>query len=167
MRTKTLSPRLFTIATLIRPNATVIDVGTDHGHLPIHLAYSGHTGKIVASDVASKPLAKAVANIERFGQSNRIETMLCDGIDHNLANAIDASTLVDIIIAGMGGETIAEILHNWRSGNTKHGNNVRFILQPMSRAEKLLLYLDNEGLHASEHIATEGRRTYRVFIACG
>ena len=37
----------------------VIDVGTDHGQIPIRLANSGYTGYIFASDVAEGPLNTA------------------------------------------------------------------------------------------------------------
>ena len=37
----------------------VIDVGTDHGQIPIRLAKSGYSGNILASDVAEGPLNTA------------------------------------------------------------------------------------------------------------
>ena len=41
----------------------------------------------------------------------------------------------------------------------------RYLLQPMTRAEKLLDFLADVNLHAEEYTVSEGRRVYQYFVA--
>ena len=58
-----------------------VDVGTDHGYLPIFMAENGYHGNIFASDVNEDPLNKAIRNAKDAGVSNKIDFFLCDGLE--------------------------------------------------------------------------------------
>jgi len=189
-RPKSLPPRLLAIAQHIRPTATVIDVGTDHGFIPIYLAQRGHTERLIAMDIAPGPLAQAEGNIAKRGLRDRIELALSDGLKQLPKLNIDPTTPLDIVIAGMGGENIVAILADYIGSqspvgvaplgdppkNSHHtngrvdpaptdaGSSIRYLLQPMTRVEKLLDFLAKSNLHVEEYSVTEGRRVYRYFV---
>ncbi|AGR41407.1 tRNA (adenine(22)-N(1))-methyltransferase [Spiroplasma taiwanense] len=102
-----LTPRLFALASMVSEGEIVADIGTDHAYLPIFLAKDGKAKKIYATDVALKPLSVAKNNIASFGVSDKVETMLADGIEWTIPNNIK---LDSCIIAGMGSSTILDIL---------------------------------------------------------
>jgi tRNA (adenine22-N1)-methyltransferase len=153
-----LSKRLEAIAKRVRPGGTA-DIGTDHGFLPAHLAISGYTGRIVASDINSGPLSSARQTAEGCGVLDKIEFILCDGL-----NAVSPEGIENIIIAGMGGETIASILAaaSW----TKESGRL-LILQPMSKSEVLRRWLYENGYSVlSEELCMDGS-LYRILTASG
>ncbi len=97
--------RLKFIAEQINKNEKVLDVGTDHGLLPIMLVQDNVTKDVVASDVNQEPLNAAIDNISKEGLESIIRTKLMDGIIDIEEDEFDV-----IVIAGMGGNTISEII---------------------------------------------------------
>lgn len=138
MRPIQLSPRLRSVADLVPQNAVLADIGTDHGFLPIYLLQRNQIKRAVAADLREGPLSKAKANTEKYGLSDRMEFRLCDGL--SAVKPEDADT---ISIAGMGGETIAQILEAapW----TKDGNH-KLLLQPMTSAYDLRNFSLNKAI---------------------
>jgi len=102
------------------------DIGTDHALLPCSLIINGVMDYAYACDIAEGPLERAKENIDKYLLSDKIETVLANGIRQDVA---DKSS--DIIIAGMGGEMIADIISNVSLGN------VNLIMQPMTHPEIL------------------------------
>ena len=153
-----LSKRLAAIAALVRPGRRLADIGTDHARLPIHLVKTGIISAAVAADIAEGPLNRARENIAAAGLGGQIEVLRSNGLQ-----AIDPHSVDDIVIAGMGGETIAEILE--ARGFSYPGHH-RFILNPMSRPERLERRLVSAGFNITGHeTVAEGRRTYHIYIA--
>ncbi len=128
-----LTERLKTISSMIRGRVCA-DIGTDHALLPCYLVLKGITQKCYACDIAVGPLEQARANIEKYGLEEKIETVLYNGIAPELVDLCDS-----IVIAGMGGNMIADILkvHKFK--------NIRLVLQPMTKQEVLREYLVNNG----------------------
>lgn len=131
-----MKPRLSAIKSLIRDGIGIIDVGTDHGYLPIDLSCSGYQGKIIASDINISPLDSAKRNSEEKGIYN-IDFRLSDGLSNCNPDEVDT-----IVIAGMGGDLICRILDEaeW----TMNGK-YNIILQPMTKAEVLRFWLVSNG----------------------
>lgn len=73
--------RLKTLYDMIPECARMGDVGTDHGYLPIYCIQTGKCGSAVASDLREGPLQTARNNIAAYGLEDRIETLLCSGLD--------------------------------------------------------------------------------------
>ena len=46
-----LSKRLYAVAGLVTEGASVADIGTDHGYVPIYLVERGIASKVIAMDV--------------------------------------------------------------------------------------------------------------------
>lgn len=159
-RELTLQPRLRMLADLVPPGAVVADVGTDHGYLPVWLLQHGKIPRAIASDINAKPLEHARRTAAECGMSNRMEFRLCAGLDGFCPGEADV-----IVIAGMGGETIAAILEAapWTaSGNTA------LLLQPMTKAEYLRIWLTDKGYSfTGEHLAFDKDFLYPIFIVTG
>jgi len=149
-----LRPRLLAVAEAIPKCVSMVDCGCDHGYVSIYAAKKGIAQNITASDVNEGPLANAEGEIAAEGLSDRIATRLCDGLR-------GLSPHECVVIAGMGGETIIEIIDAapW----TK--NCKALILQPMTKIELLREYLYREGFAIySEKLVREGR-LYNVISA--
>lgn len=155
MENKRLSPRLETIAGMVTPGCRLADVGTDHGYLPIRLLLDGTIKSAVASDIRPGPLSAARKNAAAAGVEN-IRFRLCSGLE-----GISPEEADTVVIAGMGGETIAGILDKapWvREGKT-------LILQPMTRQEVLRRALEKTGLRIErERLVLDGGRIYSVML---
>lgn len=155
-----LTPRLYAIAARIPPGAKLADIGTDHGHLPLYLLKIGHLQRAIASDLRPGPLNHARRNAFDYGLSDRISFRLASGLD-----AISPDECDVISIAGMGGETIIEILQAapW----TADGKHILF-LQPMTMLPQLRQWLWENGYHIDEEIVCqEGYRYYLVWSVIG
>lgn len=134
-----LDPRLSSAMDFVRQGGVVCDVGTDHAYLPIYAVLTGRCTHAVASDINRGPLMRAKANGEKCGVSDRIQYYLCDGLD---GVEPEKNGVTDIVICGMGGELIANIVE--ASGYTRK-NGVRLILQPMTKTYELRKYLTENG----------------------
>ena len=101
-----LSKRLLAIANLIDDNSKVVDIGCDHGLVSIYLAMNKQNISIIASDINQNALDNAIKNINKYHLEDKIKVCLSNGLD-NINDEIDT-----IIISGMGGHTIIDILTN-------------------------------------------------------
>ncbi len=138
--------RLRFIAEQIKKDERVLDVGTDHGLLPIMLVKDGVTNKVVASDLNKEPLNAAIDNIKAEGLESVIETMLMNGIEGIEENQYDT-----IVIAGMGGITISEIIKS-----KKH--NGRFIIHSTTNLIDVREAIQEIGFEITdEWVAFEGK----------
>ena len=154
-----LSDRLLAIARLVPALGGVADVGTDHGYIPVWLAQNGHSGKIFATDINEAPLRHAEMTAAEFGLENAISFALCDGLA-----ALSGSEISTVIIAGMGGENIADILSAAPWTKTLRP---RLILQPMSKSPLLRKWLFDNGYRVlSEQLIRDGL-VYEILTAEG
>ena len=143
---------------MVRNGRGLIDVGTDHGYLPVWLARRGYTGFLYASDINASPLASARKTAREALVEDRIEFLLCDGLDGCPPGKIDT-----IVIAGMGGDLICRILDRaeWCLNEA-----YTLILQPMTKAEVLRYWLVNNGFSLQEErIVCDGGKLYQVILS--
>jgi tRNA (adenine22-N1)-methyltransferase len=118
-----LSKRLAQIASFVESGARLADIGTDHAYIPIALAQDGVIDFAVASDIGAGPCKIAKANIKQAGVEDKIVVRQADGL-----SGIKAEDDIDtIIIAGMGGELMVELLE---TGLTQLDGTESFILEP-------------------------------------
>ena len=66
-----LSRRLYAVAGLVTEGASVADVGTDHGYIPIYLVEQQIAVKAIAMDVNGGPLERARMHIIGHGLKSR------------------------------------------------------------------------------------------------
>ena len=126
-----LDNRLQRIAELVSGKGIAADVGTDHAYLAAELINSGKCSKVIASDVKEGPLEAARNTVEKYGIQDKVEMILSDGLEN-----VPLEGVSDVIIAGMGGETIAEII-GAADTRAEENTDLRWILQPMTKPEIL------------------------------
>lgn len=150
--------RLKLIGDKVRPCTTVCDIGTDHAYIPIYLIGKGICINAIATDINKGPIKIAKENIESYGMENLIETRLGYGLEPIQKNEAEV-----IIIAGMGGRLIVEILS---SGFTKAIGADYLILQPMNCIDIVRKYIWENGFEIfDEELAAEGNKIYNVICA--
>ena len=142
------------------PFCTVLgDVGTDHGLLPIYSVNKGKCKRAVASDLREGPLVVAEKNISDACLTDRIKTLLCSGLEGYEDLCCDV-----IVIAGMGGLTVCQILQDWLVICEKKdyfpGNNI-FVLQPNTHEHIVRKFLwDNGFIIEDEQAVKDGAHVY-------
>ena len=152
-----LDNRLTACAELVGGEGIVCDVGTDHAYLAAELINSGKCSKVIASDINEGPLDSARKTVEKYGITDKVELVLSDGLKN-----VSLDGVSDIVIAGMGGETIAAIIGSIES---MPYSVARFILQPMTKAELLRKELYKLGFTiAEERTVEEGGKLYVVML---
>lgn len=132
-----LSKRMQAIADLISPSDTLVDVGTDHGYIPIYMVSEHRVKKAIAMDVNPGPLQRAKDHIQEYGLDAYIETRLSDGVAALLPGEADV-----VVIAGMGGGLMQKILDE---GKAVFDTIPEVILQPQSEIDKFRYYLADHG----------------------
>ena len=98
-----LSKRLKIIHDMIS-NSVVADIGSDHGKLMIALVESGKVQKGYAIENKEGPFERLRNNLIRYHVNDKITPLFSDGIKDITR---DVAT---IVIAGMGGSSIVNIL---------------------------------------------------------
>ena len=150
-----MNTRMETILGMIEDGVGVIDVGTDHGYIPVSLAKNGYCGSIFASDIHTGPLDAARRAAENKGVADKISFLLCDGL-----SLCDPEEVDTIVIAGMGGDLICRILDQ---AEWTMDERYTMILQPMTKAEVLRYWLsNNEYGIVSEKLVQDSGRIYSV-----
>lgn len=146
-----LSKRLYAVAGLVTEGASVADIGTDHGYVPIYLVEQGIASKVIAMDINEGPLERARIHIASYGFSGQIETRLSDGLKKIIPGEIDT-----MIAAGMGGGLVIKILEE---GKEVVRTLSSCILQPQSEIEKVRQYLCGHGMQivAEDMVEEDGK----------
>lgn len=153
-----LSNRLYAVASMVTPGNIVVDVGTDHGYIPIYLVEKNIISRAIAMDINIGPLKRADQHIKDFHMENYIETRLSDGVASLKKGEGDT-----LIIAGMGGSLVIKIL---KEGKTVLGNMKELILQPQSEIFLVRKFLQKEGyLIQNENIILEDGKYYSIIKA--
>lgn len=150
-----LTKRLETIKNLVNNSKITVDVGTDHGYVPISLITEKRALKVIACDINKGPLNNARANIQKAGLLEKIELRLGGGLVPCEMGEADT-----VIIAGMGGILIKDILEE---SYIKAQSAEKLILQPMNSQDVLREYLINNNFSIkNEHLAIEGEKIYNI-----
>ena len=153
-----LDDRLSAVASLVRNGKRVADIGTDHGYLVAYLVENGICPGGIAADLRKGPLENARQTVIQQGLSDKIELILSDGLHKIHETACD-----DIVIAGMGGNLIAEILEK---ATWVKNERIHIIAQPMTHAEVLRQWFADNGFSITqEKTATDGKRYYCIISA--
>lgn len=137
-----LSKRLQFIADHIDKCKTLIDVGTDHGYIPIYSVKHKLCESAIASDINREPVKKAEMNTALEGVKSSIQVRIGGGLE-----VIEIGEAEGAVIAGMGGNLIRDILEK----DIEKTASFKFlILQPAQNPEVLREYLYNNGYEVME-----------------
>jgi tRNA (adenine22-N1)-methyltransferase len=153
-----IRPRLRAISDLVPPSRNMADIGTDHGYLPLYLVHWGRVASAIATDISAGSLKKASTLIEQNNLNHVIETRLGNGL-----SALSAGEVDTIVIAGMGGVLISDIL---QQGENVARSASTLILQPMIGQEELRRWLvQNKYRIQNEDLVKESNRIYEIIVA--
>lgn len=159
MDEKHLSKRLATVASYVPAGARMADIGSDHAYLPAALALENKISYAVAGEVVKGPYENAVSEIKGHGLADLIKPRLADGLD-----AITPADRIDtVVIAGMGGTLITEILER---GKKRLAGVRRLVLQPNVGEARLRRWLvANRYQIMAEQIVAEDDHIYEIIVA--
>ena len=153
-----LDDRLLSAGGFVRKKSRAADIGCDHAFLSIWLVKNGICTKVIASDLREGPLSSARQNVAEADLSDIVDLRLGAGLDKISGDEVD-----DIIICGMGGITIADIIEAapWVKDGSKH-----LVLQPMTHADVLREYLCKNGFEiTAERAVVAAKKVYAVISA--
>lgn len=112
-----LSKRLSVVASFVEPGSVIADIGSDHCLLPIYLLEEGRICSAYAVENKKGPYKRMEEAIKASGFEDRITPLLSDGI-RDIPDDVDT-----VVIAGMGGKLIKEIIEAHKEKLT-HVNNI-------------------------------------------
>ena len=143
------SGRLAALADVLPLTETLADIGTDHGRLLINLIRAGRIDKGIGVEIARGPYRRAVDNVAACGLADKIDIRLGDGLQPLAPGEATACS-----IAGLGGGTITDILDR---GKSLAADMAWLLLQPMTGAKRLRLYLQQNGWAFEREVLAEDR----------
>ena len=150
-----LDNRLEMIFELLK-GRVICDVGTDHCKLAAAAVLRGTADKAYATDLREGPLSAAKKLIEKEGLSDRIETFLSDGFLDIPDYAFENTDC--FVIAGMGGELIANIIKG------RHTDKY-MVLQPMTAIIELVEFLSENGYEIIKRtLCRDGDKIYNALL---
>ncbi|WP_141604253.1 tRNA (adenine(22)-N(1))-methyltransferase [Terrilactibacillus laevilacticus] len=158
MQNINLSKRLKKVASYIPRNSKIADIGSDHAYLPCYALQNGLINEAIAGEVNEGPYLSAVHTVEECQLSTLVQCRLGNGLSVISKGEVDC-----IIIAGMGGELIKQILEN---GKSQLSTKERLILQPNVASDRVRTWLDtNDWSIIDESILEEDQHIYEIIVA--
>lgn len=152
-----LTNRLLKIASLVTTNKRLADIGTDHGYIPVYLLNKNIINFAILADINKGPLENARKEVNRNKLEDKVSLRLGSGIEVLKKGEVD-----EIIIAGMGGILIGELLE---SNKEVAHEAEKLILQPMQAQDELRKYLLNNGYEIlDECLEKEDFRLYEIIV---
>ena len=156
-----LSKRIYALADAVNQGDSVADIGTDHGYVPMLLMRDGKSPRVIMSDISEGSLAKAKETFEIAHLSDKVDAAdfrVGDGLE-----TIEKSEVDEVIIGGLGGHTIVQILD---ADIEKSKSFKRLVLQPRKHSGTLRYYLYTHGWDIeSETLAEEGKFACEIITA--
>ena len=145
-----LTDRLQMIADEIQKGETMADIGTDHGFLPLYLWENGISPSVIMCDVSEPSLAKAKAAAGAYQFGHELDFRAGDGLQVLSVGEVD-----DIVIAGMGGLLIRDIL---AFDLEKTCSFRKFVLQPRNNSGQLRYWLVSHNFNiVKNQLVREGK----------
>jgi tRNA (adenine22-N1)-methyltransferase len=153
-----LTDRLEALAQQITQGETMADIGTDHGFLPISLYRREICPRVIMIDVSEKALSRAKSHGEAVEGIGAGDYRVGNGL-----NALAPGEVDVVVIAGMGGILMTEILND---GKEKSKSFKKFIFQPRNHPEVLRYWLYKNGfVLKTETLVREGKNICEILVA--
>ncbi|MGB9921076.1 MAG: tRNA (adenine(22)-N(1))-methyltransferase [Moorellales bacterium] len=148
-----LPPRLVAVAGFVPPGERVADIGCGDGRLAAYLAVVRKC-RVIATEASLAGFGLARQRLEPY--ADRIEVRWGRGLAPLRPGEVEV-----VIVAGMGGITIADILET-----SPRGRHPRyFVLQPMARTAYLRQWLARAGWRLLDEELVEDRgRFYEIIL---
>ena len=142
----------------------LIDVGCDHGRVPLEVLDQGIAGELLLIDINKEPLERAKTRARtKYPQfSDRIQYLQNNGLEGIGCRPDDV-----LLISGLGGESIADILVEAFHDRDKTRPS-RLILQPQTKHYELRTVLQELSFCLSEErLVLDENRFYTIIICAG
>ncbi|MBM7554743.1 tRNA (adenine(22)-N(1))-methyltransferase [Thalassobacillus pellis] len=158
MNEQVLSLRLQVVADQLPAGANFADIGSDHAYLPCYVCLNDSDAKAIAGEVNEGPYQSALREVKEHNLEGRISVRKGDGL-----SVVKPGEAEQVVIAGMGGTLIAEILEK---GIEVLDYTDRVIAQPNVDAKSVRKWLIANGFQITgEKIVEEGGHIYEIVIA--
>lgn len=143
MKKMNLSKRMESVVDMVLPQVFAIaDVGCDHAYISIALIQRSIADKVIAMDVREGPLQIATENVKTAELEDKIDLRLSDGLEGLSPGEVDS-----VIIAGMGGLLIRDILEGGKHILACEKKRPVLILQPQSDLQEVRIFLYDHAYH--------------------
>ena len=153
-----LTDRLKSIAKELTAGESMADIGTDHGFLPLYLWENSVSPHVIMTDINEGPLEIVRGNCKRLHPYYKFDIRQGDGLE-----PIEKDEVYTIVIAGMGGMLISDILSK---DMEKSKSFMKFVLQPRSKRGYLRHFLSTNGFRIKkEKLVREGGYICSVITA--
>ncbi|HET7616843.1 MAG TPA: tRNA (adenine(22)-N(1))-methyltransferase TrmK [Bacillales bacterium] len=153
-----LSMRLLKVAEALPEGRVIADIGSDHAYLPCYLCGNGKIPAAIAGEVSDGPFLSALSQVKQLNLTDRISVRKGNGLQ-----VLESGEVEVIVIAGMGGKLISEILE---SGKEKLLGVSRLVLQPNVDSESVRRWLiAHDWQLRSESILEEDGHIYEILSA--
>ena len=134
---KPLDKRLGAISSHLKVCNVTADVGCDHGLLSLFVLKNNISKNVVCIDISEKCLQKTKNLLKKAGVDKLATFIQCDGLKD-----VKNTNINQVVVAGMGGINISQILENMAPSLKK----ANFILQPMNNITVLRKTLNKLGM---------------------
>lgn len=136
----------------------VCDIGCDHGLVGINLILFHGIEFVIFSDIVASPLQNAIENAKEYNiEQSKVDFRVGDGLA-----TIEVAEVDTVIITGMGGKTIADILADDLEKTYSYTN---FILQPTNGEKILRTWLCDHGFVINdETLISENDMFYETIL---
>ena len=146
--------RLLDIINILDKDKKIIDVGTDHGLVPLYLAKNKISSDITATDISGPSLQKLVDKLDD-DLRKVIKTKVTDGF-----KGLEPEDEQVAIIAGMGANTIIDIIND----SLDFSKNLDYlILASNVNTYELRHFLNDHGFYIEkDFLSYENRKYYDI-----
>ena len=146
--------RLLDIINILDKDKKIIDVGTDHGLVPLYLAKNKISSDITATDISGSSLQKLVDKLDD-DLRKVIKTKVTDGF-----KGLEPEDEQVAIIAGMGANTIIDIIND----SLNFSKNLDYlILASNVNTYELRHFLNDHGFYIEkDFLSYENRKYYDI-----
>lgn len=129
--------RLAMVAEMITAGQSVADIGADHAQLAIYLVRNNIAPYVIIGELSDGPYAHACEAVQGSTLMDKIEVRQGNGLQVLARGEVGC-----VVLAGMGGDTIIDILsYDWDKAASFHS----YVFQPMSKPEVLRQRLASRG----------------------
>lgn len=167
-----LTERLQQIADFLPEGQSFVDIGTDHGYLPIYMAERGKSPYIILADINEGPMEIARAHVNQYlpefkpngdvyknNKGGTIKLVKGNGLEPIVVEPVE-----NCVIAGMGGLLIASIIE---AELEKAIHFSSLILQPRNAQDKLRRFLyEQEFVVLEEALVRENQFIWEIVKVC-
>ncbi|MDD3365011.1 MAG: class I SAM-dependent methyltransferase [Syntrophomonas sp.] len=150
--------RLAMIADMVIKGEKAADIGADHALLPIYLIENHMVPHVIIGELGDGPYRRACKAVQASSVNNSIDLRQGNGLQ-----VLDYGEVKSVILAGMGGDTMVDILaYDW----DKAASFRRFVFQPMTKVQTLRRRLASQGwVIEEERLGLENGRFFQVIAS--